>query len=67
MNMCTGFATDVIWVRTKVCSITREQTQSSDRYVLCFKDSPELALCLWCKKFLSERKMLKAIEPELSL
>ena len=40
--MCTGFTTDVIWVDTKVYSVTSEPTQNSSRRVSSFKDSSAL-------------------------
>ena len=42
IKKCTGFTTNFIWVNTKVCSVTRERTQSSSRCVSSLKDSPVL-------------------------
>ena len=42
IKMCTGFTTYVIWVNTKVYSVTSELTQSSSRRVSSFMDSSAL-------------------------
>ena len=42
MKMSTGFTTDIIWVDTKVYSVTSEPTQSSSKRVSSFKDSSAL-------------------------
>ena len=47
INKCTGFTTDVIWVRTKVCSVISEPTQSSSRRTLPLKDSSVLLTAEW--------------------
>ena len=39
MKMCTSFTTDIIWVNTKVCSVTSKPTQSSSKRVSFFNDS----------------------------
>ena len=47
INKCTGSTTDVIWVNTKVCSVTSEPTQSSSRRVSSLKDSSMLLTIEW--------------------
>ena len=42
IKMCTGFTTDVVWVNTKVYSVTNEPTQSSSGAVSSFTDSSAL-------------------------
>ena len=36
IKMCTSFTKDVIWVNTKVSSVTSEPTQNSSRCILSF-------------------------------
>ena len=47
MGMCTGFATDFIWVNTKVYSVTSEPTQNSGRHLSSFKDSSAPLIKWW--------------------
>ena len=42
MKMSTGFTADIIWVDTKVYSVTSEPTQSSSKRVSSFQDSSAL-------------------------
>ena len=42
IKMCAGFTTHVIWLDTKVCSVTGKPTQSSSRRVSSFNDSSVL-------------------------
>ena len=42
IKMCTGFTTDIVWVNTKVYSVTNEPTQSSSGAVSFFTDSSAL-------------------------
>ena len=39
MKMCTGFTTDVIWVNTRMCSVTSKLIKSSSARVSSLKDS----------------------------
>ena len=41
-EMCTGFTTDVIWMNTKVYSVTSEPTYGSSRRIFSFKDASAL-------------------------
>ena len=47
IKKCTGCTTDVIWVNTKVWSVTSEPTQSSSRPVLSFMDLLVLLTTEW--------------------
>ena len=42
IKMCTGFTTDVIWMNTNVCSVTKKPFQGSSRCVSFYKDSSAL-------------------------
>ena len=42
IKKCTGFATDVMRVNTKVCSVTSKPTQGSSRCVSSLEDSSVL-------------------------
>ena len=47
IKKCTGFTIDVIWVNTKVCSVTIEPTQSSSWRVSTLEDSSVLLATEW--------------------
>ena len=38
----TGFATDIVWMNTTMCSVTCELSQSSSNRVVFFKESSAL-------------------------
>ena len=42
IRTCSGLTKDVVWVKTKVCSVTSEPTNLSRRRVLSFNDSSAL-------------------------
>ena len=47
IKKCTGFTIDVIWVNTKMCSVTSIPTQSSSRHISSLKDSFVLDILIY--------------------